>query len=95
MRCKSPQKASGAPEDAPEVPFQFPNESYLFFLAFFFAAILFSSELLDFRASIAGGARIQSPCIESLNYLVKRKVNVDDEKMMRKGNFESRSGIKS
>jgi hypothetical protein len=34
--------------------------AYLFFLAFFFAAILFSSELFEIHASFAGGARIQS-----------------------------------
>ncbi len=57
--------------------------AYLFFFAFFFAAILFSSKLSKFRASVAGGARIQSPCIESLHGLVKRKVIVDDEKVER------------
>ena len=38
----------------------FPISAYLFFFAFFFAAILFSSELLEFHASVAGGARVQS-----------------------------------
>jgi hypothetical protein len=33
---------------------------YLFFLAFFFAAILFSSKLFEIHASVAGGARIHS-----------------------------------
>jgi hypothetical protein len=36
------------------------GKSYLFFFAFFFAAILFSSKLFEFHASVAGGARIQS-----------------------------------
>jgi hypothetical protein len=36
---------------------------------------------LKFRASVAGGARIQSSCIESSNYLVKRKVIVEREKV--------------
>jgi hypothetical protein len=35
---------------------------------------------LDFRASVAGGARIHSSCIESPNYLVKRKVIDEGEK---------------
>jgi hypothetical protein len=34
--------------------------AYLFFFAFFFAAILFSSKLLEIHASVAGGARTQS-----------------------------------
>jgi len=34
--------------------------AYLFFFAFFFAAILFSSKLFEIHASVAGGARIQS-----------------------------------
>jgi hypothetical protein len=34
--------------------------TYLFFFAFFFAAILFSSKLFEIHASVAGGARIQS-----------------------------------
>jgi hypothetical protein len=34
--------------------------TYLFFFAFFFAAILFSSELLGILASVAGEARVQS-----------------------------------
>jgi hypothetical protein len=38
----------------------FPICAYLFFLAFFFAAILFSSKLFEIHASFAGGARIQS-----------------------------------
>jgi len=59
----------------------FWEEAYLFFLAFFFAAILFSSELFKFRASMAGGARIQSSCINLSNALVKRKVISDREKM--------------
>jgi hypothetical protein len=40
------------------------KEAYFFFLAFFFAAILFSSELFRVSASVAGGARIQSSCLE-------------------------------
>jgi hypothetical protein len=53
------------------------EEAYLFFfLAFFFAAILFSSRISEFHASNAGGARIQSPCIRIARNLVKRKVIV-------------------
>jgi hypothetical protein len=44
----------------PESSFQILERAYLFFFAFFFAAILFSSKLFEIRASIAGGARIQS-----------------------------------
>jgi hypothetical protein len=55
--------------------------AYLFFLAFFFAAILFSSKLSRFRASVAGGARIQSSCIVTPNYLVKKKVTFATKKM--------------
>jgi hypothetical protein len=59
------------------------EEAYLFFfLAFFFAAILFSSQISEFRASIAGGARIQSPCIRIGRNLVKRKVIVRARKLM-------------
>jgi hypothetical protein len=40
---------------------------------------------LKFPASVAGGARIQSSCIDSSNYLVKRKVIGEREKVkMRK-----------
>jgi hypothetical protein len=59
----SPKKLRGCIAAPPRVPFKFPKEAYLFFLAFFFAAILFSSELFKFSASIAGGARIQSSCL--------------------------------
>jgi hypothetical protein len=49
----SPQKSPlknfwGCIAAPPRVPFNFPKEAYLFFLAFFFAAILFSSELFRF-----------------------------------------------
>jgi len=37
------KKLRGCIAAPPKVPFQFPKEAYLFFLAFFFAAILFSS----------------------------------------------------
>jgi hypothetical protein len=57
------------------------EEAYLFFLAFFFAAILFSSQISEFRASNAGGARIQSPCIRIGRNLVKRKVIVGSRKL--------------
>ena len=58
------------------------EEAYLFFfLAFFFAAILFSSQISEVRASNAGGARIQSPCIKTARNLVKRKVIVGDRKL--------------
>jgi hypothetical protein len=50
-------------------------------LAFFFAAILFSSPLFEIRASEAGGARIQFPCIVSARNLVKRKVIAAAEKV--------------
>jgi hypothetical protein len=42
----------------PESPFAIC--AYLFFFAFFFAAILFSSKPFEIHASMAGGARIQS-----------------------------------
>lgn len=58
------------------------EEAYLFFfLAFFFAAILFSSRSSEFLASNAGGARIQSPCIRIARNLVKRKVIVRSRKL--------------
>jgi hypothetical protein len=44
----------------PESSFQILESTYLFFFAFFFAAILFSSKLFEIHASVAGGARIQS-----------------------------------
>jgi hypothetical protein len=37
--------------------------------------------VLKFPASVAGGARIQLSCIDSSNYLVKRKVIVAREKV--------------
>jgi len=43
-----PKKLWGCIAAPPRVPFNFPKEAYLFFLAFFFAAILFSSELFRF-----------------------------------------------
>jgi hypothetical protein len=43
----------------------------------------YSPHFLNSRASIAGGARVQSSCIDSPNYLVKRKVIGDDEKVKR------------
>jgi hypothetical protein len=53
-----PKKLRGCITASPTVP-NFFEEAYLFFLAFFFAAILFSSPIFDVRASDAGGARIQ------------------------------------
>jgi hypothetical protein len=45
---------------------------------------------LNYSASITGGARIQSSCIESANSLVKQKVIVDDEKSEKRAkNFRS------
>ena len=41
----------------------------------------YSPHFLNFRASVAGGARIQSSCIDSPNYLVKRKVIGHGEKV--------------
>jgi hypothetical protein len=72
-REKGPEKIRGCIAASPMVPFELA--SYLFFFAFFFAAILFSSKLFEFPASIAGGARIQSSCIVTPHYLVKKKVN--------------------
>jgi hypothetical protein len=54
------KKLRGCIAASPVVPFGFVKRAYLFFLAFFFAAILFSSKLLEFPASVAGGARIHS-----------------------------------
>jgi hypothetical protein len=56
------------------------EEAYLFFLAFFFAAILFSSELFRFIPPALPAERVFISCIESDNYLVKGKVIVIDEK---------------
>jgi hypothetical protein len=70
-----PKTLRGCIAASPNVP-NLGEEAYLFFLAFFFAAILFSSPLSKIRASDAGGARIQSPCIVSARNLVKRKVIV-------------------
>jgi hypothetical protein len=55
---KCPKKLRGCIAAPPRLPVQILEEAYLFFLAFFFAAILFSSELREFLASMAGGARI-------------------------------------
>jgi hypothetical protein len=44
----------------PGSSFRIFGRTYLFFFAFFLAAILFSSKLFEFHASVAGGARIQS-----------------------------------
>jgi hypothetical protein len=53
-----PEKTSGMHRCIPDSSFRIC--SYLFFFAFFFAAILFSSKLFEIHASMAGGARIQS-----------------------------------
>jgi short subunit fatty acids transporter len=58
MKQAGPKKTSGMHRCIPDSSFRICT--YLFFLAFFFAAILFSSELFEIRASFAGGARIQS-----------------------------------
>jgi len=55
---KGAKKTSGMHCCIPDASFRIC--SYLFFFAFFFAAILFSSELFEIRASVAGGTRIQS-----------------------------------
>ena len=59
-----PEKLWGCIAAPPKVPCKFPKKAYLFFLAFFLAAILFSSELFRVSASVAVGARIQSSCLE-------------------------------
>jgi hypothetical protein len=74
-----PKKLRGCIAASPNVP-NLGEEAYLFFLAFFFAAILFSSPISEIRASDAGGARIQSPCIVSVRSVVKRKVIVRQKK---------------
>jgi hypothetical protein len=51
------------------------EEAYLFFLAFFFAGILFSSHHSKISAERNGGARYQLQCIVSARSLVKKKVN--------------------
>jgi len=48
-----------------------------------FSLPFYSPHFLNFPASVAGGARIQSSCIDSPNYLVKRKVIGDGEKVRR------------
>ena len=55
---KGAKKTSGMHRCIPDGSFRI--FAYLFFFAFFFAAILFSSELFEIHASFAGGARIQS-----------------------------------
>ena len=57
---KAPKKTSGMHCCIPESSFRILLRTYLFFFAFFFAAILFSSKLFEIHASVAGGARIQS-----------------------------------
>jgi hypothetical protein len=52
------------------------EEAYLFFLAFFFAGILFSSHHSKISAEPNGGARCQFQCIVSASSLVKKKVIV-------------------
>ena len=80
-KSSSQKNLGGASLHPPWVPIKLLKEAYRFFLAFFFAAILFSSRtLLDFSASVADGARLHSSCIELQHYLVKRKVNSDVEK---------------
>ena len=57
---EKPLKNLGMHRCIPESSFRILESAYLFFFAFFFAAILFSSKLFEFHASVAGGARIQS-----------------------------------
>ena len=72
-----PKKLRGCIAASPMVP-TICEEAYLFFFffafAFFFAAILFSSPLYQILASEAGGARNPSPCIRTVQNLVKWKV---------------------
>jgi len=44
----APKKTLGVHCCTPESSLRISEEAYLFFLAFFFAAILFSSELIEF-----------------------------------------------
>jgi hypothetical protein len=74
---ETPKKLRGCVAASPRFTSKLSEECYLFFfLAFFFAAILFSSRLRDFAPAETGGARTQSPCIVTARTLVKRKVNV-------------------
>ena len=72
-----PKKLRGCIAASPIAP-TICEEAYLFFFffafAFFFAAILFSSPLYQILASEAGGARNPSPCIRTVQNLVKWKV---------------------
>ena len=47
-----PKKLWGCIAAPPRVPIKFTKEAYLFFLAFFFAAILFSSELFRYPPAL-------------------------------------------
>jgi len=51
-----------------------PSKSYLFFLAFFFAGILFSSQVFKYPPITIGGARYQFQCIVTVESNVKQKV---------------------
>jgi hypothetical protein len=59
---------------SPNVLLEILEEAYFFFLAFFFAGILFSSHGSKFSAVANGGARYQLQCIVSATSLVKKKV---------------------
>lgn len=79
-RYRAPKKLRGCIAASPNVPIKPLEEAYLFFFAFFLGAILFSSRTFEFHASVAGGARIQSPCIMTTRKLVKRKVRGSAQK---------------
>jgi hypothetical protein len=74
------KKLRGCIAASPNVPSKCSNEAYLFFLAFFFAGILFSSHSYsNVRQQTAGGARCQFQCIVTDSVLVKKKVMPSSE----------------
>ena len=75
-----PEKTSGMHRCIPECSDLF--EKSLISSSWLSSSLPFySPHFLNSRASVAGGARIQSSCIDSPNYLVKRKVIGDGEKV--------------
>jgi len=75
------KKTSGMHRCIPDRSFQDFRRDYLFFLDFFFAAILFSSRTSKISAGFTDGARVQFTSIDTGAELVKRKVNHETKKV--------------
>src|SRR5208283_1357187 len=81
LRTLPPKKLWGCIAAPPRVPFRFTKEAYLFFLAFFFAAILFSSELFRFCRQRCWRSAYSIIMYRVTELSCQVESDVDDEKM--------------